>query len=46
MAGIRNKLTHEYSGVDLEIIWSVIKEELPPIEPLIEKVLKDMEKED
>ena len=46
MAGIRDKLIHEYSGVDLEIIWSVIKEELPPIEPLIEKVLKDMEKED
>ena len=46
MAGIRDKLIHEYSGVDLEIIWSVIKEELPPIEPLIEKVLNDMEKED
>jgi len=30
----------------LEIVWAVIKEELPPIRPMMEKVLKDMEKED
>lgn len=31
----RNLLIHEYFGVDLDIIWQVIKDELPP---LLEKV--------
>jgi uncharacterized protein with HEPN domain len=43
MAGMRDKLIHEYSGVDLEIVWTVIKEELPPIKPSVEKTLKDIQ---
>jgi uncharacterized protein with HEPN domain len=43
MTGMRDKLIHEYHGVDLEIVWAVIKEELPPLKPLIEKVLKEIE---
>jgi len=43
MAGIRDKLIHEYHGVDLEIIWRVVKEELPPIKPRILKLLKEIE---
>jgi uncharacterized protein with HEPN domain len=39
MAGMRDKLIHEYFGVDLEIIWVVIKDELPPIKPLIKKIV-------
>jgi uncharacterized protein with HEPN domain len=46
MAGMRDKLIHEYSGVDLEIVWLVIKEEVPPIKPLIEKLFNDMGKGD
>lgn len=42
MARMRDKLIHEYHGVDLEIIWTVVKEELPPVKPLIEKVLQDI----
>ena len=29
MARMRDKLIHEYHGVDLEIVWTVVKEELP-----------------
>ena len=43
MAGIRVKLIHEYHGVDLEIIWKVVKEELPPVKPNILKMLKELE---
>ncbi len=43
MAGIRDKLIHEYHGVDLEIIWKVVKEELPPVKPLVLKLLKETE---
>ena len=40
MAGMRDKLIHEYFGIDVEILWKTIKEDLPPLKPLIEEVLK------
>jgi uncharacterized protein with HEPN domain len=43
MAGMRDKLIHEYSGVDLNIVWTVIKEELPPVRHMIERFLKKLE---
>ncbi len=43
--GMRDKLIHEYFGVDLEIVWTVVKEELPPLKPMIMDILKDLEKE-
>lgn len=46
IAGMRDKLIHEYAGVDLEIIWGVIKEELPPLKPKIAEVLQRLEKEE
>lgn len=45
MAGMRDKLIHEYFGIDLEILWEVINSELPPIKSLIQKVLEDLENE-
>ena len=45
MAGIRDKLIHEYFGVDLEIVWSLIKEELPLVKPGVQKVMDDLNKE-
>lgn len=39
MAGMRDKLIHEYFGVDLEIVWQVIHKDLPPLKPHLEKVL-------
>ena len=43
MAGMRNKLIHEYFGVDLEIIWEVIKKDLPSVKPLIIEVIEETE---
>ena len=43
MAGMRDKLIHEYFGVDLEIIWEVIKKDLPSIKPLIMEVIDKLE---
>jgi uncharacterized protein with HEPN domain len=42
MAGMRDKMIHEYFGVDLEILWKTIKEDIPSLKPLIEQ-LKSIE---
>lgn len=44
MAGMRDKLIHEYSGVDLDIVWEVVKEEMPPIMPAVRAALDNLEK--
>lgn len=31
MRGIRNLLAHEYFGVDVEVIWKTVKEDLPEL---------------
>lgn len=38
MITMRNKLIHEYFGVDIEIVWIVIKEELPTLKSAIQKL--------
>ncbi len=38
IAGMRNKLVHEYFGVDEEIVWKVASEEIPPLKPLIQGI--------
>lgn len=43
MAGMRNKVIHEYFGVKLNIVWRTVKEEIPPLKPLFEKILKKLE---
>ena len=39
MAGMRDKLIHQYFGVDLSIVWTVVKDELPPLRSEIETLL-------
>ncbi len=46
MAGMRDKLIHEYFGVDLEVLWQTIKQDLPSVKPLIEKVIKELDNGD
>jgi uncharacterized protein with HEPN domain len=43
MAGMRDKIAHFYFGIDYSIVWEVIKERLPEIKPIIQKILKEME---
>jgi uncharacterized protein with HEPN domain len=40
MVDMRNKPIHEYFGIDLEIIWQTINEDIPPLRKLIAE-LKD-----
>ncbi len=34
MIGFRNIVTHEYFGIDLEIIWRIVAVDLPAIIPV------------
>ena len=29
MYGLRNKIVHDYEGVNLVLIWDIVKEDLP-----------------
>lgn len=37
----RNILAHFYFGVDLNTVWNIIKDDLPPLKKQIEEILKD-----
>lgn len=43
MAGMRDKLAHEYFGVRLDVVWSTIKTRLPQLRPLTQNVLKELD---
>ena len=44
MTGMRDKLIHEYFGIKYDVVWETIIKRLPHVKPLIEKVLKQMDK--
>lgn len=36
--GLRNKIVHDYEGVNLVLIWDIIKEDLPELKTLLEEL--------
>jgi len=43
IAGMRDKLIHEYFGVNLELVWGTVKDKLPELKKQIIKILKEIE---
>jgi len=39
---IRDKLIHEYHGVDLTIVWEVIEKEIPPLKPKFKEIFDEL----
>lgn len=42
MAGMRDKLIHEYFGIDIEILWKVAKEDVPALNSAIRNMLRNI----
>lgn len=39
MAGMRDRLIHDYMGVDYGIVWDVVKNKIPALRQQIEEVI-------
>ncbi|MBI3282565.1 DUF86 domain-containing protein [Candidatus Curtissbacteria bacterium] len=40
ISGMRDRLIHRYFGVDFEIVWDVVKNEIPKLKEQISAILK------
>lgn len=38
MAGMRDKLIHDYMGVDIQVVWNTIEKDIPFLEDLLKKI--------
>lgn len=43
IAGLRDIVVHQYFGLDLELIWYVIKEDIPQLKPRILSVRDELQ---
>lgn len=41
VSGMRDKLIHEYFGVTLKVVWDTVRNDVPVLKPLFEKILED-----
>ncbi len=42
MVGMRNILVHNYFNIDLDIVWQVVENELPPLKEKLSRILKNV----
>jgi len=42
MAGIRDKLIHEYFGIDWNIVWDIVNNQIPRLNEKIRNILKEI----
>jgi uncharacterized protein with HEPN domain len=44
MSGMRDKMIHEYFGVNIELIWEVVETDLPSLKKNIDHIIHELEK--
>jgi uncharacterized protein with HEPN domain len=40
MAGMRDKMIHHYFGINYDIVWTIVKEEIRKLLPEVEKIVE------
>ena len=43
IAGMMDKLIHQYFGVNLELIWKTLQEDIAPLKQTITQMIEDVE---
>ncbi|HPL17865.1 MAG TPA: DUF86 domain-containing protein, partial [Spirochaetota bacterium] len=43
MAGMRDKVTHEYFGVQMKVLWNTLQDDIPPLVEEMQKILLDVD---
>lgn len=41
MVGLRNRLIHGYDEVDLDILWDIVREDLPPLIAELKQIVEE-----
>jgi uncharacterized protein with HEPN domain len=42
IAGMRDKLIHGYFGIDYDVVWNVITQEIPALHEQVQRMLEDI----
>ena len=42
IAGIRDKLIHDYFGVDIDAVWETLKQDLPALKKEVEEIIRSL----
>ena len=42
ISGLRNRIVHEYFGVDLQIIWQILKKDLPAFKVSLKNIRSEL----
>lgn len=41
MNGLRNRIVHDYEGVNLRLVWEIISEDIPELKEKLQKLLNE-----